>query len=72
MITIQQLHAELTVQIEVGNGNLPVAFGDCNKLHLISDFGTSFVEDLSEYYLEEIHEDDRDDDHIDNVFIVGE
>lgn len=72
MITIKQLHAELTTQIEVGNGDLPVAFGDCNKLHLISGFGASFVEDIDEYYLEEKHADDRDEDDIDNVFVVGE
>lgn len=72
MITVEQLAGELSRQITVGNGSLPVAFGDCNKLHLISGYGTSFVTDIDEYYLEEKHPDDRDEDDVDNVFIVGE
>lgn len=72
MITVDQLHAELTVQIQMGKGKLPVAFGDCNKLHLISGYSVSVVEDLGEYCLEEIHPDDRDSDAVENVFIIGE
>lgn len=72
MITVEQLHAELTVQIQTGKGKLPIAFGDCNKMHLISGYGASVVEDLGEYYLEEIHPDDRDSDAVENVFIIGE
>lgn len=72
MITVEQLHAELTVQISNGNGKFPVAFGDCNKLHLVSGHGVSHVRDLDEYYLEEVHPDDREPEDKDNVFIVGE
>jgi hypothetical protein len=72
LITVEKLHAALTLHIQNGNGKLPVAFGDCNKLHLASGYGASVVEDLGEYYLEEIHPDDREDDQIDNVFIIGE
>lgn len=72
MITVKQLHERLTLEINAGNGDFPVAFGDCNKLHLISGYGVGCVRDLNEYYLEEIHQDDQEEDDENNVFIVGE
>lgn len=72
MITIEKLHEELTKQIEAGNGNIPVVFGDCNHLHFATSTGLTFVDNLDEYYLEEVHPDDRNEDDVDNVFFVGE
>jgi hypothetical protein len=72
MITVLELYKALQAEIYKGQGHLPVAFGDCNKLHLISGCGASVVEDLDEYYLEEIAEEDRDQGTLPNVFIVGE
>lgn len=72
MITVEALYAKLGQQIANGNGKFPVAFGDCNDLRLISGASTGHVCDLNDYYLEEVHPDDREEDEIDNVFIVGE
>ncbi|MND84987.1 hypothetical protein D3C80_768930 [compost metagenome] len=72
MITIEKLYEELGKQIAAGNGSLLIAFGDCNKLHLASGYGTGVVVDTDEYYLEEVHPDDQDEDYTVNVFIIGE
>lgn len=72
MITIEQLAGELARQIVMGNGQLPIAYGDCNTMHLVSGFTTGVVEDIEEYFLEEKATEDIEEGTPPNVFIVGE
>ncbi|UAV89642.1 hypothetical protein [Pseudomonas phage COT4] len=41
-------------------GNLQVVFGDCNKMHKADGLESVIIEDLSEYYLNEVHPDDNE------------
>jgi len=68
-MNIQTLYEELEKQIIAGNGQVPVAFGDCNSLHIVTATGIGYVEELGTYYLEEVV--DPEDGGVE-VFIIGE
>lgn len=67
-MNIQTLYEELEKQIIAGKGQVPVAFGDCNSLHIATATGIGYVEELGTYYLEEVGSEDGGVE----VFIIGE
>lgn len=71
-MNLNELKVIVDAQVDAGNGTMPVAFGDCNRMHMVLAASTGFVRDLDEYYLEETHPDDKEEGDEDNIFIIGE
>lgn len=64
-MNINELHAELSKEIEAGNGELPVVL-ECDHGQTVMQVtwsGHTKVEDVNEYMTETVDEDDPDWDH---------
>lgn len=57
------------LDIRKEHGNLPIVFGDCNKMHKADWVETIGIEDLGEYFLEEAHQEDEETPFVNAVCI---
>ncbi|QYW06657.1 hypothetical protein uav_126 [Pseudomonas phage UAVern] len=64
-MTLNDLKVKVDLAIEAGNGNLLVAYGDCNGYTKAGWAGIGHVEDLDEYIMEPVDSGER-------VFMVEE
>jgi hypothetical protein len=55
-MTLYELHEYIGEAIQNGMANHVVVFGDCNTMHKVGTIGEGFVEDITEYFLEEVEE----------------
>lgn len=65
-MTLYELREYIDEAIQNGMKDHIVVFGDCNTMHKVGTIGEGFVEDIKEYFLEEIDEGGTP------VYVLGE
>ncbi|MNY49035.1 hypothetical protein D3C86_1844230 [compost metagenome] len=58
------------VELQDQFGDVVMVFGDCNEMHEVTQIGGAIIEDLDEYFLEEIHPNDNENNLPVNAIVI--
>lgn len=67
-MTLYELREYIDEAIQNGMKDHIVVFGDCNAMHKVCTIGERFVENINEYFLEEVEEGEGTTP----VYVIGE